>query len=261
MENREWHNTDKSSWGDGEWLHEPDKKQWTDQDTGYPCLIVRNRVGALCGYVGVPLDHPYFGKTDRAHTQESSREYISRSSELLEQYGGYDKIPEGALDGIHQPSPNYEEKFHELKCHGGVTFTGICIKATKEKWEKWRRQMIERKPQITQFPNGGVAADWAEYGHLVEDYDAWLKHHEASAICHLVDPNEPEVTWIGFDCSHGGDHSPKMEADMAKWMPGHKSSLGMPTGWGTFETYKNITYVEAECRNLARQLKALATSL
>lgn len=44
----------------GEWCNEPDKIQWTDENTGLPCLIVRNDFGALCGYVGVNSKHPYY---------------------------------------------------------------------------------------------------------------------------------------------------------------------------------------------------------
>ena len=47
---------------EGEWTNEPDRKHWVDQATGLDCLIVRNRLGALCGYVGVPEGHPYYGK-------------------------------------------------------------------------------------------------------------------------------------------------------------------------------------------------------
>lgn len=46
----------------GPWTTEPDKAQWVDPDTGLDCLIVRNRGGALCGYVGVPVEHPAFGQ-------------------------------------------------------------------------------------------------------------------------------------------------------------------------------------------------------
>ena len=63
MIEREWRFTDKSKWGDGPWQQEPDKKQWTDAATGFPCLIVRGPHGALCGYVGVTLSHPFFGKS------------------------------------------------------------------------------------------------------------------------------------------------------------------------------------------------------
>jgi hypothetical protein len=64
METREYRTTDKTEWGDGPWLTEPDKIQWKDEATGLPCLIVRNvRVtGALCGYVGVAEGHPDFEK-------------------------------------------------------------------------------------------------------------------------------------------------------------------------------------------------------
>lgn len=62
METIEYRTIDKSGWGNGAWVAEPDKKQWKDPTTGLPCLIVRNPVGALCGYVGVPNGHPAYGK-------------------------------------------------------------------------------------------------------------------------------------------------------------------------------------------------------
>lgn len=61
METIEYRTIDKSEWGPGEWQDEPDKKQWRDEATGLPCLIVRNGSGALCGYVGVPRNHVYYG--------------------------------------------------------------------------------------------------------------------------------------------------------------------------------------------------------
>lgn len=58
----EYRTVDKSTWPDGPWKQEPDKVQFTDAATGYPCLIVRGPVGALCGYVGVPDSHPWHGR-------------------------------------------------------------------------------------------------------------------------------------------------------------------------------------------------------
>lgn len=46
----------------GPWDNEPDKAQWKDKETGLDCLIVRNHMGALCGYVGVPPGHPAHGR-------------------------------------------------------------------------------------------------------------------------------------------------------------------------------------------------------
>lgn len=54
---------DKSAWGEGPWQFEPDKISWVDPATNFPCLIVRGSLlGALCGYVGIPPEHPWFGK-------------------------------------------------------------------------------------------------------------------------------------------------------------------------------------------------------
>ena len=43
--------------GPGPWDGEPDKIAWTDQATGYPCVIVRERSGEYGAHVGVPPDH------------------------------------------------------------------------------------------------------------------------------------------------------------------------------------------------------------
>lgn len=61
MEHKEWNLVDKMSWGPGPWQDEPDKLQWTDEETGIACLVVRGPAGALCGYVGVPDGHPWHG--------------------------------------------------------------------------------------------------------------------------------------------------------------------------------------------------------
>lgn len=54
---------DKSTWPRGPWDDEPDRLEWrTPAAPGFACLIVRGRVGALCGYVGVPPGHPAHGQ-------------------------------------------------------------------------------------------------------------------------------------------------------------------------------------------------------
>jgi len=53
-------NLDKESWGPGPWQSEPDRKEWRHK--GLPCLIVRNHLGALCGYVAVSPGHPWHRK-------------------------------------------------------------------------------------------------------------------------------------------------------------------------------------------------------
>jgi hypothetical protein len=61
VETIEYRTHDKTGWGPGAWQDEPDKVQWADPATGLPCLIKRNGAGSLCGYVGVPDGHPWFG--------------------------------------------------------------------------------------------------------------------------------------------------------------------------------------------------------
>jgi hypothetical protein len=51
---------DKSRWVDGEWQQEPDRIEWVY--LGFPCLITRQDIGSLSGYVGIPPTHPYYGK-------------------------------------------------------------------------------------------------------------------------------------------------------------------------------------------------------
>ena len=167
METKEYRTFDKSEWGDGPWMSEPDKLQWQDEATGLPCLIVRNTrvTGALCGYVGLAEGHPDFGK-------------------------GYDDVP--------------------VEVHGGLTFAEFC-----------------------------------------RDSD-----DEAEGICHRPAPGEPDhVWWLGFDCSHASDISPRMETIYRKWPLGRTLY-----GGGLEETYKPIAYVKAEVTQLAAQLHARATA-
>ena len=50
---------DRSKFGPGPWDEEPDRIQWRDPETGRVCLIKRNSMGNLCGYVGVGPQHPW----------------------------------------------------------------------------------------------------------------------------------------------------------------------------------------------------------
>lgn len=56
----EWSTIDKSAWGAGPWQDEPDKIHWIDPETDLDCLMVRNGLGAWCGYVAVTEGHPAF---------------------------------------------------------------------------------------------------------------------------------------------------------------------------------------------------------
>jgi len=79
---------------------------------------------------------------------------------------------------------------------------------------------------------------------------------QARAICHLAAPGEPEpVWWLGFDCAHSGDFLPGLESTLRSMprLEAYESVLG--------ETYKNVAYVTDECRQLARQLRAVQSPI
>lgn len=103
---RTWTFAERKPKAAGPWSDEPDKAQWVDEATNLDCLIVRNRLGALCGYVGVPPEHPLHGKDyDQAH-----------EAAAIEVHGGLtfaDRCQEGAEDGpgiCHVPEPGRPAK-------------------------------------------------------------------------------------------------------------------------------------------------------
>jgi hypothetical protein len=50
----------KAGWPAGPWTDEPDRVEF--EHAGLPCLILRNRMGTLCGYAAVAPGHPWHGK-------------------------------------------------------------------------------------------------------------------------------------------------------------------------------------------------------
>ena len=90
-----WQTQDRSNWLAGVVDdNEPDKAQWIDETTSLDCLIVRNELGTLCGYVGVPPSHKEYG----LNYNESEAD-------------GYD----------------------DFYVHGGLTFSDFCDPSENEK--------------------------------------------------------------------------------------------------------------------------------
>jgi hypothetical protein len=91
---------DKSAWPRGPWDHEPDKVTWVDPATGLDCMINRGPVGAWCGYVGVPPEHPWHGK-----------DYMQCT------------LPEPCADWCDD---RYCEHRPDVSIHGGLTYADAC---------------------------------------------------------------------------------------------------------------------------------------
>lgn len=243
MKTLEYRTVNKATWGSGPWQDEPDKVQWRDDVTGLPCLIVRGPGGALCGYVGIKAGHPFFGR------EYSDRVKVDRENFQLPEQGS--------------PIELFLEIFHEndgcvsasmcFSIHGGLTFSGHCAEITRERWEKWRERMLdpERHERAKEFPHGDDAAEIREKWPLVNDFEAWKAYMESAAICHCVEEGEDDnVWWLGFDCAHAGDLSPKYERLLNDIVEGPR--------YFRDDTYRDIEYVKEQVRNLALQLHTFA---
>lgn len=70
--------------------------------------------------------------------------------------------------------------------------------------------------------------------------------HCAGSICHVPKPGESEhAWWLGFDCAHSGDLSPK------------SLKFDEDNGYGPspYETYKTMSYARRQTERLAKQLR------
>jgi len=53
------------------WENEPDHAEWIQEVSGYKCRISRMEgSGALCGYVGIPKEHRFWGKGYHGDNEE-----------------------------------------------------------------------------------------------------------------------------------------------------------------------------------------------
>lgn len=159
--------------------------------------------------------------------------------------------PSGALCGYVGVAPDHpwhgkDYDSCEVEVHWGLTFAHGCAEISREKWGKWREAQLARREEAAKYPRGDAARDLKEWEKERDDYDAWAARATSRFICHVAALGEPDpVWWLGFDCAHSGDLSP---------------SYGHLRRYSSDETYKPISFVEMECRSLAKQIAA-ATSV
>lgn len=130
-------NIDKSQWLDGPWRDEPDIAEWVDEGSRLPCLVLRHpQLGSLCGYVGVPPDHPAYGYHYDGITMEDAEKRQRRWDAMMEMerdvrakglsfeealHVSYRKISE---DGWEPQVNDVGECLLHARVHGGLTFAG-----------------------------------------------------------------------------------------------------------------------------------------
>lgn len=247
---------DKSSWEPGEWHSEPDKVHWLDNETGLPCLIIRGSHGALNGYVGIPIYHPayglsYDGETQHEHDQrhKAFRQALANRDRTKSVFEGLslENVPENRI------IPGIGESILNIEVHGGLTFSGPTQEPTKEQWNKAKKMMPHQIAEAALFPNGD-AAEWLKKWEsllVTDNYEKWAIAVKEMSINTCLNDDD-EIWWFGFDCAHAGDLCPKIESTLK--MIGHQQ-IKLPDDYT--DKYRNLAYVEDECKLLAKQLKGL----
>ena len=159
---------------EGPWKDEPDYQHWVDEKTGLDCLIVRQPSGGhLCGYVGIPKNHPLYGigygdctlPEARKPNAEELAEHLAQSMAFNIEHLKY--TPERAEQA-----------------------TDFLTKYWKER-KRCKEEYCQHTPEYILSAHGGIT------------YSAECNDR----ICHKTDDGD-HVWWFGFDCAHSGDKSP-----------------------------------------------------
>lgn len=101
----------------GPWAHGPDREEF--KHAGLPCLLLRNKFGAWCGYVAVRAAHPYYGR-------DTSGEGVTD----LEVHGGVTFAGHCRGEICHQPEPGEPDDVWWLGfdcAHAGDVLPGLPI--------------------------------------------------------------------------------------------------------------------------------------
>lgn len=259
MKTIEYRSIDKSTWADGPWHHEPDKRQWQDPATGLFCVIVRSPLGGnLCGYVGLPPDHPayglhYDGVTDAEAkaNQENYRDDVRRWAQAgyppLEKWWAQNKDRTPRID---EPIPGIGEALLNVSVHGGLTYASENGPPDREEWEAMKTNVESAWRNAIYYPRGDAARYVRTWKKTDGNYDLFVRQVFETTICCEVGADEPATLWFfGFDCAHAWDMTPAMDA--------LNEELGIRLSRLDDQVYRDIAYVEAQVTELAKQLAAL----
>ena len=186
----------RENWVDGPWRDEPDKVIWTDPETGLDCMILRNRTGVLCGYVGVPSTHPWYGvdysgciNRHKPYTLEERRAQAEEALEAANRLPETDTTKGSAVRAL-------ELQLQALEADGWMS--------RMERWPclDYDREDKCHSPEDTLRAHGGIT-----YSGASSAYQSYVGRE-----------GRPEDVWLyGFDCGHSSDFSPGMEAT-TRWI-------------------------------------------
>jgi hypothetical protein len=125
-----------------------------------------------------------------------------------------------------------------------------CLAVRHQAWGHWCGY-VGVPPGHPMFQKGGEG-ELAAHGGINFAAMCAPDATEATGVCHVAGPGEPDVWWLGFDCAHAWDLQPGMVDYYHRFGAGSRF-------FGGEETYRTLRYVRRECRELANQLAALAS--
>jgi len=238
---------DKRSWGEGEWLNEPDKVQFASPE-GYRCLALRNHIaGSWCGYVEITRNHPAYGLSYNGIDNLLEEVSHAQFREVLHKWyeTGHKGLP--PTDNlIELPNPSEVGKaIASIRVHGGLTFGDSPSQISPGMWQHIRSQFEKAREKAKQYPIGD-AAIWLHKWQVAEhDYEAFKAIATATSIC--FEPPDDDGWLFGFDTSHALDLMPAIQALLKS----------IPAASRLQDVYRNLAYVQGECLFLANQLKEI----
>lgn len=95
---------------------EPEKRYIVEREfehAGYKCVVIFGNVGHRCGYVGIPKNHPLYGKDYGDHLEIKKSDVVDRA------VSGIFPLIGACLD--EDERIRIEAYF---QCHGGITYAG-----------------------------------------------------------------------------------------------------------------------------------------
>jgi hypothetical protein len=163
MKTQEFRTINKSKWPRGPWDFEPDKVQYTDHDTGLPCLIVRHpSCGQLCGYANIRLTYASFCQEARSEDFLKWNQSMKDRTEEALQYPNGDAARD--WETLGHLVDDFEGWTEYQKC------SGICHETEEGDNDKVWWFGFDCAHSMDYSP--GIAATFAAIGHT--DYE---EHH------------------------------------------------------------------------------------
>ena len=236
------------NWPPGPWSAEPfDKVVWQDPTTGLDCMMVRNRMGAWCGYVGVSTRHPWFGVDYNGcvnkHDQLSLDEKKAKRKQWLDD-----------AEATYKTDPSELNKS-----------ALICAQLLYKPYIDNKLSSMAEMPEWNCTGYGDDARCDTPGGVLNVHGGLTYSGRCKGVICH---PSPEPTFWFGFDCLHAWDLAPG-NLTLSKEMSAKHPKDGLwdehltyspTTGTDGDKDYKNVQYVKAEVESLAQQLVAITNA-